>query len=137
MSRTFGEGVEKTTTVNGQTEKINLEKIDLSKELKIFAESNLNKVSWYEKYKIDTVAQQKGGLKISYESLDPELKTKAINIYQTGNTIDSIYIHNHLESMIMNTDQYLRYDPKLGYSLSIDQESQLQEAEDYEIVVRY
>jgi len=138
MDRSFSDsGVKKITVLDGKKEEVILDEINLKEELKLFAEANLNKVSWYEKYTIDTVENKSGGQMISYTAIEPELNTQKITIYKNNNSIDSIYIHNHLHSMIMDTDQYLKYDARRGYSVNINQESSLQKTKDYSITVEY
>jgi len=130
-------GITKTTTFDGVTETTTLDEIDLRKELKIFSDANLNKVSWYEKYKITTEQVNKGVSKTTYFTEDTRLKTKSVSIFKNNETIDSILIHNEMTSMILDADQFLKYYPGVGYSIRIEQEGRLQEVSDMEIKVRY
>ncbi len=130
-------GVTKTTTFEGEKETVGLASIDLTKELKIFADANLNKVAWYEKYQINAENLLDGKTKVSYTTDDPKLKTKSVAIFRNGETIDSILIHNQMSSMIMDADQFLSYYPKTGYNINIKQEGNLKEISDVNIEVKF
>lgn len=137
MEKTVSGPVEKITRVGNEELKTILDEIDLKQELKLFAQADINKVAWYEKYSIDTVQTSANANSIIYKAQDEGLKTREINIHESNGKIDSIYIHNKLESMIMNSDQFLHYYPDQGYQVKIVQIGSLQKAENFEIKVRY
>jgi len=129
--------VTKTTIFEGKTEISNLKEIDLKKELKIFADANLNKVAWYEKYTIQKNLTPKGNSQVTYETNDEKLKTKRVDIFKNDSSIDSILVHNQMTSMILDSDQYLSYYPNNGYRILIKQKGNLIEVSDMEIKVEF
>jgi len=129
--------VTKTTIFEAQKEITQISNIDLEKELKIFADANLNKVAWYEKYKIETQQTSQGNSQTTYQTQDSKLKTKRIDIFKNETQIDSIKIHNQMTSMIMDADQFLSYYPGVGYHIEIKQKGNLKEVGDMTIEVEY
>ena len=129
--------VTKTTIFKGEKETIQIPTLNLSKELKIFADANLNKVAWYEKYSIASEEKPSGKTLITYYTDDPKLKTKKVELFKTNDQLDSILIHKKMKSMIMDSDQFLSYYPNVGYHIKIKQASSLQESSETEIKVLY
>ena len=130
-------GITKTTTFEGEKETIQLQNVDLEKELKIFADANLNKVAWYEKYAIVSEKTKEGGTKLPYTIDDPKLKTKRVELFKNNGKLDSILIHNQMTSLIMDSDQFLTYYPNVGYRIRVKQKGKLQDVGNIEINVKY
>ncbi|NNE30404.1 MAG: hypothetical protein HKN16_12260 [Saprospiraceae bacterium] len=124
-------GVSKTTLVDEDIQEVVVEEVDLKKELKLFAESDINKIAWIEKYRSDTLTISENHQRVIYECLDTELRTQRVEIDFLGDYVGAINIHNRLKSMIMDTDQYLSYKPEIGYSVEIRQQGKLQKGHHY------
>lgn len=129
--------VTKTSIIDTDSNTVQLNSIDFSKELKLFIESDINKMSWADRYQIDSLVSSPTEYTINYTALSDKLQTRKVSILFADAIPQKIEIHNELNSMIMDTDQYLTYLPGIGYDINITQIGKLQEGHDYSIAVRF
>lgn len=80
------------------------------RELDLFAASDINKPAWRESY---AIAQ--AGDSITYTAKDSKLTTRRMVIYQTGNTVKKIAIHNFARNILYQTTEKLVYYPDSLY----------------------
>jgi hypothetical protein len=110
-----GTKIEKTVTVRGQSETKVIEKADFAQELALFVSSDINKPAWRDKYRIEKTA---GRSLESFFATDDDLKTKRIDIFRfPPNGVTQIQILNSDESSITESQQSLKYDIGVGYSI--------------------
>lgn len=110
-----GTKIEKTVTVHGQSEKKVIDKADFAQELALFVTSDINKPAWRDKYRIEKTA---GRSLESFFATDEDLKTKRIDIFRfPPNGVTQIQILNSDESSITESQQSLKYDIGVGYSI--------------------
>jgi hypothetical protein len=111
--------VVKTVTLNDDEEQKETEIADFSKELLIFSESHINKVSWWGKYAGDTSYYQNGQIStIIYTAGEEELKTKSVRIsFSISGEIDSLFILNSTDNPTISTYQELIYLPNKKYEI--------------------
>lgn len=109
----------KTVELNNTVEKKEASPIDFDNELLIFRESHINKVSWWGKYAGDTTYYKNDQIKrITYTSIDKELKTKNIRIsFSPNGNIDSLFILNATDNPTISTHQELIYIPNTKYHI--------------------
>lgn len=109
----------KTVRLNEEQERKEDLELDYAKELQIFSESHINKVSWWGKYAGDTSYYSNGQIEqIGYQAKEEDLKTKSINIFfsEVGE-IDSLLIINSTNNPTINTFQELTYIPNVKYRI--------------------
>lgn len=81
----------KKLEVNKKTEELKLAKVDWEKELKLFAEANINKPVLKGTYQV--FEQQEGDLPMtSYQSLDDKNKVKTLIVKGNGKTVEKVEI---------------------------------------------
>lgn len=129
--------INKMTVVDRDTARIALSTIDFANELKLFSASNINKISWIDRYQVDTSFNSPLEQTVSYTALDERLQTRKVSIHFKSKLPKKVDIHNRLGSMIMDTDQYLTYEQGLGFSINILQVGKLQDSHDIYTEVRY
>jgi hypothetical protein len=108
----------KVVLFNDKRDETANETLNYAKELEVFLHSDINKLSWRDKYRGDTVLQQGAIQRITYTALDEQLKTRKVSIYFAHNYVAQVEIHNRLKSIIAETWQDLRYQAAKGYRIS-------------------
>ncbi len=114
--------VDKKVNVNGKTEQKSGVAIDLEKELSLFAQSDINRPAWLDKYHADTTVVENDpavARVIRYRTDNEQLKTKELKIFMDrhGAPVE-IRIVNADQSMFSDWRQDLMYKAGLGYHIS-------------------
>jgi hypothetical protein len=110
-----GTKIEKTVTVRGQSETKVIDKADFAQELALFVASDINKPAWRDKYRIEKTA---GRSLESFFATDNVLKTKRVDIFRfPPNGVTQIAILNSDASSITESQQSLKYDIGVGYTI--------------------
>lgn len=110
---------EKELSFNAKKGHLPSAKLDFEKELAVFANSDINKLSWRDKYQADTLYDEEHLLqKIQYKALDKQLKTRQVIIQYTQGKVVKIEIQNRLKSIIAQSEEKLSYEPAKGYSIN-------------------
>lgn len=107
----------KTVQYNEKEDVLQNQKLDYEKELAVFVHSDINKLSWREKYQADTLREGNEIRSITYKALDDQLKTRKIAIAFAQNKVTQIAIQNRLKSIMAYTWQVLEYVPGKGYQV--------------------
>lgn len=115
----------KKVQYNEKEDVLQNQKLDYEKELAVFVHSDINKLSWREKYQVDTLKEGTEIRSITYKALDDQLKTRKIAIAFSQNQVAQIAIQNHLKSIMANTWQNLEYVPGKGYQVHGTQQMRL------------
>lgn len=115
----------KTVKYNEKEDVLSNQKLDYEKELAVFVHSDINKLSWREKYSADTLREGTEIRSITYKALDDQLKTRKIAIAFDQNQVAQIAIKNHLKSIMASTWQELEYVPRKGYQVHGKQQMRL------------
>ncbi|MEM1323967.1 MAG: hypothetical protein AAGG75_27145 [Bacteroidota bacterium] len=109
---------EKTTTINGKTETKLIDEIDFAEELAVFADSDINKASWLDRYEVDSTLNTAGQLQqLQYHALDDKLRTKSLVIDFKDGQVLHIAIENTSSNAINTSQQVLKYRADEGYSI--------------------
>ncbi len=111
----------KVANLNGKEEKIAPQILDYQEELKVFRQSDINRLSWLDKYQSDTLSEAGKITKIVYTALEDKLKTKKIEILYDKDAVSSIAIENSSSSLVASGRQKLMYQPQSGYSIDNEQ----------------
>ena len=130
--------VYKTTTVDSnRIEKI-IDSLDFEKELKIFQESDINKVSWMDKYRVDSLFDTNGNLnRLIYKALDETMRTQELIISFEQNEVDTVRIFNDASGNVAKLQQRLTYIPSSGYSIESRQKTTLSDEHVLTVEVRF
>lgn len=102
--------VVKTVSRNGQAETKTMKIANWPRELSVFSESDINKPSWKNSYKI-TIS---GNFTI-YKATDPDLKTQEIMIKKENSKIALVMIYNVVNNKLFQTREKLTYYPDSLY----------------------
>jgi len=128
--------LQKTVGIDGKMQTKTLDHIDWKKELNVFAAADINKVAWYDKYRVDTMATI-NAVNIVYTALEDNLKTRVINVQLDQDTVKYISIEQLSNNMIYNSKKTLNYSPKEGYTLENRQKARFLKEHFYEIDVDF
>jgi hypothetical protein len=115
----------KTVRYNEKEDVLSNQKLDYQKELAVFVHSDINKLSWREKYSADTLKEGNEIRSITYKALDEQLKTRKIAISFDQNEVAQIAIENRLKSIMASTWQTLEYVPGKRYQVHGKQKMRL------------
>ncbi|MEO0339534.1 MAG: hypothetical protein AAF242_09995 [Bacteroidota bacterium] len=128
-------GAEKILEINGETETLKVDSLNLEKELAIFKQSDINKTSWADKYNGDTTIVGGKIQQITYTALEEDLKTKKIIIEFANDKVEDISIENEVDSPVLKSKQQLHYQPNQGYSIAQTQKIRLMKENDLKVKV--
>ena len=120
-----GVKAKKEVLYNDKQDVLQNQKLDYEKELAVFVHSDINKLSWREKYQADTLKEGNEIRSITYKALDEQLKTRKIAIAFDQNQVSQIAIQNRLKSIMASTWQNLEYVPGKGYQVHGTQQMRL------------
>ncbi|MCB0618030.1 MAG: hypothetical protein KDC32_16285 [Saprospiraceae bacterium] len=130
--------IRKTTAVNGKQEMRELDSLDFSVELKAFAESNINRAAWQDKYAIDSTFTPGGELAgIRYQAMDSTLWVRQIVLSWEADQISEVQIQKAISTPIATTRQWLRYLPAGKISIESDQKVALSGESRVKVEVRF
>lgn len=129
---------EKELSFNAKKGHLPSAKLDFEKELAVFVNSDINKLSWRDKYQADTLYDNEHLLqKIQYKALDEQLKTRTVIIEYAQGKVVKIEIRNRLKSIIAQSEEKLTYEPVKGYSINGLQQMILAGKNTMEVDVRF
>ena len=114
--------VKKIANLNGDEEILEHQMIDFAQELDIFVNSDINKLSWGDKYSGDTTFQSGSISKITYKVLDESLRTKFLEINFNDGQVSSVVVENAANSLVASSQQKLNYQPETGFSITHNQD---------------
>ncbi len=130
--------LEKTSTVNGQKETKRVENVDLTEELSIFVNADINKTTWQDQYQVDSLRNEDASLQaIHYTALNDNLKTKKMIVAYERGVVKEIEIWKGIDNMAIQSNQILKYFPQQGYVISNEQSIVLSTAQKVEIKVDF
>jgi len=109
--------IQKTIQLNGTKETQTLDGIDFEKELKVFANSNINKIAWLDAYQVDSVRVGGKLQSLHYKTQNPKLKTKEISILFKDDKVNSIKVLNISKTALADTEQRLEYKSRKAYHI--------------------
>ncbi len=110
--------VHKVVDINGSREEKELNKIDFSKELIAFSDSDINRLAWEDKYLIDSIRDRSDELSgLRYTANNERMRTQLLHISFQKGIVDSIYIHNKVTGFATERSQKMIYLPGKGYSI--------------------
>ncbi|MCB9082562.1 MAG: hypothetical protein H6555_12720 [Lewinellaceae bacterium] len=95
------------------------ENVDFVKELKPFRDADINKLSWIDKYRTDSLFSGSDLQRLTYTALDSSLSTRRLQVdfAEIPGQVAEITIQRRSKSVIAVTDRKLSYQPQKGYSL--------------------
>jgi len=115
--------LKKDAKIDGKSESQTIEKPNWNTELKLFKDSDINKIAWVDKY-----STEKKSNSIVYTTADSTLTTKRIQIdYKSAVTdnfedVVSILIINNTENVLYSSSEFLTYTPKSSISIIRNQQ---------------
>lgn len=116
--------VSKKVSLSGKLEELTPDTLDYAQELRSFADADINKPAWLDKYAIDSLKDATGSLQtLRYKALAEDLKIKLIEVNFNQNIPERIYIAKKLNTAVANSEQELVYMPGKGYKLTNKQQA--------------
>ena len=119
--------VNKITIVDGKRIEKVLDSIDFSQELKVFDESDINKVAWIDKYLVDSLYDKGILSQIIYTATEEKLRTQKLLISYNKSQVDTIQVFNNASGNVAKLNQHLSYIPSYGYQIESTQKVTLLE----------
>jgi hypothetical protein len=108
----------KSVSLDAQIEEKVLSTLDYRKELELFAQADINKPAWRDKYTVDSVFNQAGVLEsLTYEATDDKIPTRRLHIDFDRGEVSRILVEESFSSAIADTRRELTFMPGLGYQV--------------------
>jgi len=136
----LGETVEvkKIVWVDEEKESHEKEAIQIDRELDLFANADINRVAWLDKYGVDSLYENNRLKAIQYRALEEQLQTRKLDIlFDRSNEVSKIEIERSSESWVIKTVQNLIYEPKKGYKIDSEQDLIFFEPHSLSVFVQY
>ena len=102
------------------------------RELGLFIESDINKPSWKDSYRISTKHDS-----IIYTAADTTLRTRNILIVLKNNKVNAVQINNLTKNLLYKTTDHLSYYPDSVYQIEKHQSVQVLGANNYQITGKF
>lgn len=113
--------VEKTITLNGETETKQLDAINFANDLRLFREADINKPAWIDKYDTE-VKTLSGSHKITtYVAKDSSLIVRRLMVEEDLGVTTKIEIDRKTGTVLSDGKHELVYNPAQGYSVTTQQ----------------
>jgi len=108
----------KSVSLDARIEEKVLSTLDYRKELELFAQADINKPAWRDKYTVDSVFNQAGVLEsLTYEATDDKIPTRRLHIDFDRGEVSRILVEESFSSAIADTRRELTFMPGLGYQV--------------------
>ena len=127
----------KTVRLDGRESVQTAAGINYTAELAPFIQSDINKPSWKDKYRVDSIFTGGSLEEIRYTAGDATLKTKELRVFFKGNGVHSVWIKNSIHSIISESDQELKYDKYKGYSIYGQQGGRFSKEKHFSVEVKF
>ena len=114
--------VKKVTTFNGKVDEKLLDHLDFKEELKKFLDADINKISWIDKYQVDSMLINNQLNQLTYTTDNPKLKTKKLEIHFKDGKANQVHIQKKSGNILTTSEQNLVYNSNKGYTISTTQE---------------
>ncbi|MEZ5008998.1 MAG: hypothetical protein R2753_12675 [Chitinophagales bacterium] len=107
--------------------------IDWSVELQTFAEADINRSSWIDKFKVDTLTTNNGST-ILYQTTDASIPIKQLEVMLTATgKVSEIVIQSERKSLLYKSKQKLNFRPGNSYSIDGWQRTLMLSQTDFEV----
>lgn len=113
--------VYKKVAVNDDQEEKEIDNVDFDKELAVFIESDINRIDWKDKYRVDSTLQNQQLTAIRYTAQDDKLRTRQLDVEFQNGKVSKVFIQNGGKTMIAGSQQELTYLPEKGYFIQSKQ----------------
>ncbi len=113
--------VDKTVTLDGQSEFQQLDSLDYRDELSVFQNSDINRAAWWDKYAIDSTFSRDRLSSIQYTAREADLKIRSVSIQFENEKVSRIDIESRTDSPTATMDRKMHYEPQSGYRIETRQ----------------
>jgi hypothetical protein len=130
--------IEKTVSINGKKETKQISNNDVSKNLSIFSDSDINRLAWKDKYTVDSIKNNLGELQsLLYTAIDKNMKTQVLNVSFQDQRVDSILIVTQVNGFATDNKKEMVYIPQKGYRILSTQKTLLGNPREVFVAVKY
>ena len=130
--------IEKTVAINEETDTKTLTAFNLENDFKIFSNTNINKLVWIDKYRVDSTLNSDGILTtLKYTALVDKLKTREMLVEFEEAEVKEIFIKNASDNQVSTLIQNLHYFAGQGYSVESIQDITLGGEQTLKVNVKY
>ncbi len=129
--------ISKSVSIDGKVEERVFEDFDLTEELALFVDSDINKILWLDKYEVDSLFKGGDLSEILYQAKSEKMKTNQLRIFFNDQRLDSIHILRKTSSIAAELQQKLIYLPASGYSIESRQKTSLSDVNILKVNVEF
>ncbi len=129
--------VEKTITLNGETERQEIDALDFGTDLRLFAGADINKNAWRDKYRVEEKTLSGRHRLTRYVALDSTLTTRLLEVEEDRGETRRLRIVRHTGTVLSDGRSQLEYEPARGYSVATQQDNRFGRDVDALVEVRW
>jgi len=130
----------KRVGLRGEEQVESLDSLNYRQELKPFADSDINRPAWYDKYDADTIRAESGDTyTVTYTCREDHLRVRELSVtFQSGSDqVLGLRLSKKTDSLVEELKQELSYKPGEGYRMISEQHPLLGEGHRAEVEVRW
>jgi hypothetical protein len=132
--------VTKRVNLRGEEQVKSLDSLNYRQELKPFADSDINRPAWYDKYDADTTRAESGETyTVTYTCLADNLRVRELSVtFRSGSDkVLALRLSKRTDSLVEELKQELSYHPGEGYRMISEQHPLLGQGHRAEVEVRW
>jgi len=130
--------IDKEVSLNEEQESIQPDTLNFKKELSVFLNSDINKVSWIESYSADTTRRDDGSIATTvYEAQAEKLRTRLVEVSYDADAPQRVRIINRTENAVLDARQELIYEPDTGFEIQQTQQIRFMKPNKVSVAVRF
>ena len=129
--------ITKTISYNGTEEIIDIKDYNLSGDIKVLNQTNINNPSWTDKYAVDTLDQNNGRVDIVYTSVDPKLKIRKLIVSRERDRIIGFESYQEHKALISSSTKRISYTSDEGYQIATTSKNLISQERRVTIDVRF
>ena len=134
---TYEAHVVKTVAYDGDRQRLEDRQYDLSKDLEIIKEVNINNPNWTDRYSLDTLQKTDQDYQLLYTAIDEKLKIRSMTTTHVAGEIVGFEAVQERNALIANATKRIRFDKGQGYSIMTSSENLISDRRDIHIEVAF
>ena len=124
---------EKVIVKDGIKDARSFTNVDWQKELKPFADCDINKPAWINAYNVDSIPSAGNRMQIIYSAKEEKMPLRRIEINSMNDSVQMITIHKERHNFYYQSDDHYTYHSGKGYEINGSQKVHFLDKTVYEI----
>ena len=107
----------KAILLDGQADTAHVKAVDWQKEFTPFIESDINRLIWQDKFRVDSTTLDNGTVQTTYTSSDRKVPVKKLDVFRQNGQVSKIAIQTAIGNSWYKNHRSMTYTPATGYRI--------------------